>query len=86
MRVYTVQEIDDLKILRHKETISTGNRQYVIGNTTGYGIAEGLFMCCICTPKWKWTEDISKALRFNYETAIRIIHKKNCVKLIEVRE
>jgi hypothetical protein len=59
-------------------------KTFVIGNTVGYGYSEGLYICCLCKPRWAWTEDIQKALVFPEETAQRIIQNKNCVKLVEV--
>ena len=59
-------------------------RMFVIGNTIGYGYQEGLYVSCMCKPRWAWTEDIQKALPFTEDTARRIIYRKRCVKLIEV--
>ena len=60
-------------------------RTFVIGNTQGYGYHEGLYLCCLCKPRWAWTEDITKALQFTEDTAQRIIAKKRCAKLVEVK-
>lgn len=61
------------------------SKMFVIGNTIGYGYAEGRYLCCLCKPRWAWSEDLQKALVFTEDTARKIIQRKRCVKLIEVK-
>lgn len=70
------------KTLLTMETLTMPN--YIIGNTVGYCLSEGLYMCGMCKPRREWSEDYTKALKFDLETAQRIARHMNCVQIFRV--